>query len=79
MTLGEQLVAARKSAGLSIDELSARTRIRAGLIDAMERGDFARCGGNFYARGHLRLIAKELGTDRPRFPLILPRIYHGVV
>ena len=63
MTLGEQLVAARKSAGLSIDELSARTRIRAGLIEAMERGDFARCGGNFYARGHLRSIAKELGTD----------------
>jgi cytoskeleton protein RodZ len=63
VTLGEQLVAARRSAGLSVDELSARTRIRAGLIEAMEKGDFARCGGNFYARGHLRSIAKELGAD----------------
>jgi cytoskeleton protein RodZ len=63
VTLGEQLVAARKRAGLSIDEVSARTRIRPGLLQAMEAGDFSRCGGNFYARGHLRSIAKVLGAD----------------
>lgn len=66
MTLGEQLVAARKRAGMSLDELSAKTRIRVGLLEAMESGDFARCGGNFYARGHLRSIAKELGADGDR-------------
>jgi cytoskeleton protein RodZ len=66
VTLGEQLLAARKRAGLSIDELSARTRIRPGLLSAMEAGDFARCGGNFYARGHLRAIAKVVGADPDR-------------
>jgi cytoskeleton protein RodZ len=63
VTLGEQLVAARKRAGLTLDELSERTRIRPGLLEAMEAGDFARCGGNFYARGHLRAIAKVLDAD----------------
>lgn len=66
MNLGEQLVAARKRAGLTLDELSAKTRIRAGLLQAMEAGDFGACGGNFYARGHLRTIAKVLGADADR-------------
>ncbi|HEY3002383.1 MAG TPA: helix-turn-helix domain-containing protein [Kribbellaceae bacterium] len=63
VTLGEQLAAARKKAGLSVDELSAKTRIRPGMLSAMEADDFSRCGGNFYARGHLRSLAKELGAD----------------
>jgi cytoskeleton protein RodZ len=63
VTLGEQLVAARARAGLSVEELSAKTRIRPGLLTAMESGDFSRCGGNFYARGHLRTLAKVLDTD----------------
>ena len=66
MNLGEQLVAARTRAGLSLDELSARTRIRTGLLEAMEAGDFGACGGNFYARGHLRTIARVLGADADR-------------
>jgi cytoskeleton protein RodZ len=63
VTVGEQLVAARKRAGLTVEELSAKTRIRPGLLTAMESGDFSRCGGNFYARGHLRTLAKVLDTD----------------
>ena len=63
MTVGEQLAAARLRAGQSIDELSAATRIRPGLLTAMESDDFTRCGGNVYARGHLRLIARALDID----------------
>ena len=63
MTVGERLAAARMRAGLSIDELSAATRIRPGLLGAMESDDFTRCGGNVYARGHLRLIARALDID----------------
>src|SRR6266508_3801153 len=63
VTLGEQLAAARKKAGLSVDELSTKTRIRPGMLTAMEADDFSRCGGNFYARGHLRSVAKVLDTD----------------
>ena len=66
MNLGEQLVAARKRAGLTLGELSAKTRIRVGLLEAMEAGDFTTCGGNFYARGHLRTIARVLGADADR-------------
>jgi hypothetical protein len=29
----------------------------------MEADDFSRCGGTFYARGHLRAIARAVGTD----------------
>jgi cytoskeleton protein RodZ len=57
MTIGEVLRTAREKAGLSIDELSARTSIRAGLIKEMENNYFLNCGGDTYARGHIRNIA----------------------
>lgn len=63
MSVGDELTAARVRAGLTIEELSAATRIRPGLLTAMEADDFVRCGGNFYARGHIRSIAKVLGAD----------------
>ena len=63
MSLGEFLQGARKSAGLSIDELAALTSIRTGLIKDMERNDFLNCGGDTYARGHLRNIAPKISVD----------------
>jgi cytoskeleton protein RodZ len=63
VSVGEQLTAARVQAGLSIDDVSAATRIRPGLLTAMEDNDFSRCGGNFYARGHIRSIARVLKVD----------------
>jgi len=63
VSVGEQLTAARTRAGMTIEELSAATRIRPGLLIAMEADDFSRCGGNFYARGHVRAIAKVVGVD----------------
>jgi cytoskeleton protein RodZ len=61
--LGAQLVALRTTAGLSVEDVAARTRIRASLIRSMEDGDFAPCGGAVYARGHLRSIAHVIGAD----------------
>jgi hypothetical protein len=49
--------------GLSIDELAAHTRIRPHVIESVERDDFLPCGGDFYARGHLRTLARALGID----------------
>jgi cytoskeletal protein RodZ len=46
-----------------VDELSERTRIRPHVIEAIEVDDFAPCGGDFYARGHLRTLARVLGRD----------------
>jgi len=63
MSLGEFLQGARESAGLSIDELAERTSIRAGLLREIEKNNFVHCGGDTYARGHLRNIAAVISVD----------------
>ena len=57
MTTGEALRTARINAGLSIDDLAERTSIRPTLIKEMEKNNFDICGGDTYARGHIRNIA----------------------
>ncbi|MBC2959969.1 helix-turn-helix domain-containing protein [Nocardioides deserti] len=61
--IGPQLAAARERIGLTVDQLADRTRIRPHVIESIEVDDFAPCGGDFYARGHLRTLARVLGTD----------------
>ena len=63
MSLGSMISKARKDAGLSIDDLSAATNIRATLLREMESNNFSQCGGETYARGHLRNIAIKLSID----------------
>lgn len=63
MSIGQTLSAARRQAGLSVDDVSAKTRIRATVIRALEDDDFSLCGGDFYARGHIRTIASIVGAD----------------
>jgi cytoskeleton protein RodZ len=63
MNLGEVLSSARRSARISLDDLAAATSIRAGLLTEMERNEFSHCGGDIYARGHLRNLAPKLGLD----------------
>jgi cytoskeleton protein RodZ len=63
VSVGETLTRAREAAGLSVEELSAQTRIRGGLIRQIEADDFNGCGGAVYARGHLRSLAKAIGID----------------
>jgi len=63
MSLGEFMRGARESAGLSIDELAERTSIRAGLLREIENNNFTHCGGDTYARGHLRNIAAVISVD----------------
>ena len=63
MSLGEFLQGARESAGLSIDELSESTSLRAGLLREIENNNFIHCGGDTYARGHLRNIAAVISVD----------------
>lgn len=61
--IGGQLAAARKTLGFTVDEVAARTRIRPYVIEHVEVDDFSPCGGDFYARGHLRTLARVLGLD----------------
>lgn len=61
--IGPEIAAARTRLGLSVDQLAERTRIRPHVIEAIEVDDFEPCGGDFYARGHLRTLARVLGMD----------------
>ncbi|MDQ3096217.1 MAG: helix-turn-helix domain-containing protein, partial [Actinomycetota bacterium] len=63
LLIGGAVNQARMRLGLSIDELGERTRIRPFLIESIEVDDFAPCGGDFYARGHLRMLGRVLGID----------------
>lgn len=63
MSIGEALASARRDAGLSITQLSQRTRMRETVIRGIESDDFSPCGGDFYARGHIRSMARLVGVD----------------
>lgn len=67
MSLGTILKQARKSAGVSIDSLAERTSIRATLLRDFESDDFSKCGGDTYARGHMRNLANALGVEPALF------------
>ena len=60
--IGEALAQVRHQAGLTVAEVSQRTRIREALIRDIENNDYSACGGDFYARGHIRAIAKVTGA-----------------
>ncbi len=63
MSVGDSLAQARSQAGLTIAQVSQRTCIRETIVREIERGDFSACGGDFYARGHIRSIARVVGLD----------------
>ncbi|WP_018655123.1 helix-turn-helix domain-containing protein [Actinomadura flavalba] len=63
MSIGETLAEERRQAGLTVTQVSHQTRIRESVIRAIEKNDFTSCGGNFYARGHIRSIARVVGAD----------------
>ncbi|MEY9857263.1 transcriptional regulator with XRE-family HTH domain [Catenulispora sp. GAS73] len=61
--VGRRLSLARQHAGLSIEDVVAATRIRPGMLREIEAGEFVHCGGDVYARGHVRAIARVVGID----------------
>ncbi|MGI8701873.1 MAG: helix-turn-helix domain-containing protein [Nocardioidaceae bacterium] len=63
LAIGERIHQARTRLGVSVDDLADRTRIRPYVIESIEIGNFSPCGGDFYARGHLRMLAGVLGID----------------
>jgi transcriptional regulator with XRE-family HTH domain len=63
MSIGGTLAQARRDAGLTVAQVSERTRIRGAIIRGIEQDDYSGCGGDFYARGHIRSIAQAVGAD----------------
>jgi cytoskeletal protein RodZ len=63
VSIGETLIVARERAGLTVADVAEATRLRQTLVRAIEHDEYALCGGDFYARGHIRNIARVVGTD----------------
>jgi len=63
VSIGDTLAEARRQAGLTVTLVSQQTRIRESIINSIEHDDFSSCGGDFYARGHIRSIATVVGVD----------------
>lgn len=72
-SIGRTLQQARLDAGLGVDDVSAATRVRIPIVQAIEEDDFSRCGGDVYARGHIRTLARAVGVD----PAPLLETYDG--
>ncbi|MEU9621099.1 MULTISPECIES: RodZ domain-containing protein [unclassified Streptomyces] len=62
-SIGRVLQQARIAAGLTVEEISSSTRVRIPIVRAIEEDDFSRCGGDVYARGHIRTLARAVGID----------------
>ena len=67
MSLGALIAKSRTDARLSIEDLAKVTNIPVTLLRDMENDNFKKCGGETYARGHLRNIATKVGVDERIF------------
>jgi cytoskeleton protein RodZ len=63
MTIGSDLRQAREERGLSLRELSERTKIRLPILRAIDRDEFQGQAGGVIMRGYLKLYAREVGLD----------------
>ncbi len=61
--IGELLLRARIERGLTAYEVGEATRMTAETLRRVEAGAFAQCGGDIYARGHIRAYAQAVGVD----------------
>ncbi|WP_069817528.1 helix-turn-helix domain-containing protein [Streptomyces sp. TP-A0874] len=62
-SIGQALQQARIDAGLTVGNISSTTRVRSPIVHAIEQDDFSGCGGDVYARGHIRTLATAVGLD----------------
>ncbi|GHH27051.1 helix-turn-helix domain-containing protein [Streptomyces lanatus] len=62
-SIGRALKQARIDAGLTVDDVTNATRVRIAIVHAIEADNFAPCGGDVYARGHIRTLAKAVHLD----------------
>ncbi len=61
--LGEFLQKERESRGVTLQDISLETKIRLDYLEAIEKGEFDKLPGEFYARTYLRTYAKTIGLS----------------
>ncbi|MCP9454905.1 MAG: DUF4115 domain-containing protein [Nitrospira sp.] len=62
-SIGEFFKQVREAKGLTIDEVSSKTRIRADFVRALEEGNFSKLPDQVFAKGFVRSYARSLGLD----------------
>lgn len=62
---GARLQQSREAAGLSLQEVSRRTRMPVRVLAALESGDWSALGAPIFVRGQLRSYARLLGESLP--------------
>ena len=62
-TVGERLREARAGAGMTLEQVSASTRIRVPLLRDLEADRLGPASSAVYTRGHIRAIASVVGVD----------------
>lgn len=72
---GSLLAKAREDAGLSLADISAKTRIRERHLHALEEGDFATLPGRIYAVGFAKNYARAVGLDEAMIGAAMARDY----
>lgn len=74
MSIGSELQQAREQQGLTLRDLSERTKIRGAVLRAIEQNQFDPAIGVVIMRGFLKLYAREVGLD----PVDIARRYEEV-
>ncbi len=62
-SFGENLRREREMRGISLEEISATTKISVRFLEALENDDFGNLPGGIFTRGFIRSYAKYLGMD----------------
>ena len=62
-SIGKSLKQIRESKGISLEEISQKTRIRLAYLQAIEADDFEALPSKIQTRGFLRLYTHELGVE----------------
>jgi cytoskeleton protein RodZ len=60
---GDHLRRERELRGVTLEEVSAATRISVTFLEALERGDWEKLPGGVFRRGFIRSVARFLGLD----------------
>lgn len=71
--VGARLAELRRTKGWSVDDVSARLKVAAPKLQALEAGDTSQLPGTTFALGLVRSYAKMLGVDPEPFAQALRR------
>ena len=72
MLASQDIASVRRSRGISLDEISERTKIRVSLLRAIEEGRFDELPGGIYSISFIRQYEDAVGTEVPGAPRQVP-------